>query len=82
VSSAHLGGSKDVLGDIGVRPGGLESLSPTRVLPLGMQHQSNPQFLNYTKGDLCDPDVGSAQFVLEVPLQLDRNSIRIAVALG
>jgi hypothetical protein len=50
-----------VLGDIGNNTkGGLKSLSPDRVLPLGMRHQSNPRFLNYTKGDLCDPDAGSA----------------------
>jgi hypothetical protein len=30
--------SKDVLGDIGVRPRGLESLTPGRVSPLGMRH--------------------------------------------
>jgi hypothetical protein len=47
-----------VLGDIGVRPRGLESLSPGRALPLGMRHQSNPRLLNYTKGGLCDPDKG------------------------
>jgi hypothetical protein len=57
-----------VLGDIGVRPRGLKSLSPSRVLPLGMRHQSNPRFLNYIKGDLCDPSMGSAWFVLEIPL--------------
>jgi hypothetical protein len=43
-----------VLGDIGLRPRGLESLSPSRVLPLGMQHQSNPRLLNCTKGGVCD----------------------------
>jgi hypothetical protein len=64
-----------VLGDIGMRPRGLKSLSPDRVLPLGMQHQSNLRFLNCTKCDLCDPGAGSARFVLEIPLQLDRNSI-------
>jgi hypothetical protein len=49
---------KDVLGDIGVRPGGLESLSPGRVSPLGLQHHSDPRFLNHTKGGLCDPGRG------------------------
>jgi hypothetical protein len=44
-----------VLGNIGIRPRGLESLSPGRVLPLVMRHQSNPRLLNYTKGGLCDP---------------------------
>jgi hypothetical protein len=71
----HSRGSKDVLGDIGIRPRGLKSLSPDIVLPLGMWHQSNPRFLNCTKGDLCNPGAGSAWFVLEIPLQLDRNSI-------
>jgi hypothetical protein len=47
-----------VFGDIGVRLGGLESLSPGRVLPLGMRHQSNPRLLNCTKGGLCDPGRG------------------------
>jgi hypothetical protein len=48
-----------VLGDVGVRPrGGLESLSPGRVLPLGMRHQSNLQLLNCMKGGLCDPGRG------------------------
>jgi hypothetical protein len=47
-----------VLGDIGVRPRGLESLAPDRVSPLGMLHHSNPRLLNRTKGGLCDPDRG------------------------
>jgi hypothetical protein len=62
--------------------GGLESLLPGKVLPLGMRHQSNLRFLNSTKGDLCNPGAGSAWFMLEIPLQLDRNSIRITVAPG
>jgi hypothetical protein len=56
----------DMLGDIGVRPRRLKSLSPGRAFPLGMRHQSNPRFLNCTKGDLCDPGAGSARFVLEI----------------
>jgi hypothetical protein len=59
-----------VLGNTGVRPGGLESLSPGRVLPLGMWQQSNPRFLNCTKGDLCDPSIGSTWFVLEIRFEL------------
>jgi hypothetical protein len=55
---SHLRGNKDVLGDIGVRPRGLESLSPGRVLPLGMRHHSNPQLLNCTKDGLRDPGRG------------------------
>jgi hypothetical protein len=43
-SSAHSRGSKDVLGNDGMRPRGLKSLSPNRVLPLGMQHESNSRF--------------------------------------
>jgi hypothetical protein len=35
--------------------GGLESLAPGRVSPLGMRHQSNSWLLNCTKGDLSSP---------------------------
>jgi hypothetical protein len=47
-----------VLRDIGVRPRGLVSLSPGRVFPLGMRHQSNSRLLNCTKGGLYDPSKG------------------------
>ena len=56
--SAHSGGSKDVLGDIGVSPRGqvlkIPAL-PSRVSPLRMRRCSEPRFLSCTKGDLRLP---------------------------
>jgi hypothetical protein len=63
-SSAHSGGSKDVLGDIGIRPGGLKSLSPGRVLPLGMRHQSNPWFPKLYQRWPEQPSLGVSRWVL------------------
>jgi hypothetical protein len=72
-----------VLGDTGIRPRGVEvPIILAECCPWRCGISRTHAFLNCTKGDLCDPSEGSAWFVLEIPLQLDRNSIRIAVAPG
>jgi hypothetical protein len=57
-------------------------LSPGRVLPLGMRHQSNLRFPELYQRWLVRPYRGFCTVLFEIPLQLDRNSIRIVVAPG
>jgi hypothetical protein len=79
----HSRGSKDVLGDTSIRLRGVKvPIILAKCCPWGCGISRTRAFLNCTKGDLCDPGEGSVQFVLEIPLQLDRNPIRIAVAPG
>ena len=62
----HSGGSKDVLGDIGVSPRGqvlkIPAL-PGSVAPLRMRRYPDPQLQSCTKGDLIATPMGEAGFV-------------------
>ena len=74
--SAHSGGSKDVLGDIGMGLRGQVLKIPTlpgRVSPLRMRRCLDPRLRSCTKCDLIATLMGEAGFVLGIPLQLDRN---------
>ena len=55
---------------------------PGRVVALGVRRLSEPRFLNRTKGDPLALRRGMLGWVLGITLQLDRNSIRIAVSPG
>jgi hypothetical protein len=71
-----------MLEDIGVRPIGVKVPITWQSVALGDEASVEPAIPELYQRWLCDLDTGSMQIVLEIPLQLDRNSIRIAVTPG
>jgi hypothetical protein len=55
---SHLGGSKDVLRDIGVRPRGVRIPITWKSVAHGDAASVEPATPEYTKGALCDPSKG------------------------
>jgi hypothetical protein len=71
-----------VLGDIGMRPRGVTVPITWQSVALGDAASVKPATPELYERWLVRPCQGPVRCVLEIPLQLDRNSIRIAIALG